>query len=152
MKDGMKELYDSLAQWDGDHAMQRLWLNVARVGGIMSKRRARELGGESRAKGVLDCDQDDDNDDDDCDDAEATKFDPAVHQRSLAWWTDETSGCPSGNEEAAMRLLDAGFRPNELPVLADKLKKTLKKTLSGYIERYKIIVPQSCEAFIIPGE
>ena len=150
MSDGLKELFDGMTQWDGDNAMRTLWVNVARAGGVISQRRAREMGGEARVRGLGDRDKDDDDDADDDDDT--MKIDRVAQPKSSAWWADEVSGCPSSLEETVMCLLESGFKPNELPMLADKLGRVLAKAIQTYVIRYKIDVPKSCHAFVIPGK
>lgn len=151
MLDGLKDLVEGLTLWEGTNAMKSLWLNVARVGGVIGQRKARELGGESRVRGCGDRDRNDD-DDDENEDESGLVFDRAVQRRSTAWWADEISGCPSSLEETVMYLLDSGFKPRELPVLAEKLKKVLTTAIHHYVIRYKIEVPKSCHAWIMPGK
>ena len=150
MKAGLDELVDGLTNWEGDFAMARLWFNVARVGAVMSSRRARELRGESRSRGFGDRHSDDS--DDETEDPDALEIDPAIQEKSTAWWSDQISGCPSSLEETVMVLLDSGFTPRDCPVLAEKLKHVLLRAIGTYVSRYKIGVPMSCTAFIIPGE
>ena len=51
MYEGLDELVQSLTNWEGNDAMQRLFFNVAKVGAVFSQRRAREHVGEGRVKG-----------------------------------------------------------------------------------------------------
>ena len=92
-----------------------------------------------------------DSDDED-EDPDAIRIDPAIQQKSTAWWADQISGCPSSLEETVMVLLDSGFTPLDCPVLAEKLKHVILRAIRSYVLRYKIEVPMSCTAFIIPGE
>lgn len=148
MKDGLNELGGGLLNWDGEHAMATLWYKVARIGGVMSARMARELAGESRARGFGARDDVEDDEDDE----DAITVDTAISERSTAWWSDQISGCPSSLEETVMVLLDSGFTPTDCPVLADKLKQVLNTAINRYITRYKIDVPMSCGAFVVPGK
>lgn len=147
MQEGLEEVFIGLTQWEGTHAMERLWFNVARSGGVMPARMARELGGESRAKGFGEREDDAEEDEDE----EGMQIDAAFFQRSAAWWADQVSGCPSSLEETVMVLLDSGFTPKTCPVLAEKLKQVVNTAIKRSVVRYKIHVPMSCEAFIIPG-
>ncbi|EGO05196.1 hypothetical protein SERLA73DRAFT_68825 [Serpula lacrymans var. lacrymans S7.3] len=139
MKSGVDSIVDGLMDWDGPDAMFRLWFSVARSGGVVSARMAREVGGEARARGygVKDVE---DTDDDDSDEAPV----------SAAWWGDEVSGCPSSLEETVMVLLDAGFTPGDCPILADKLKHIIDTSVDNYVQRYRVDVPMSCIAFMVP--
>lgn len=150
LQDNLHDVYTSLTDWDDELAIPRLWSNIARLGGVMSARMAREFRGESRMRGLLYKDDDDDDDDDELN--EALLYDKAVNDNSTAWWGDETSGCPSSLEETVMVLLDSGFSPWKCPVLATKLHEILKRALKSRVDRYKIVVEKSCEGFVIPGD
>ncbi|KII91170.1 hypothetical protein PLICRDRAFT_696285 [Plicaturopsis crispa FD-325 SS-3] len=144
-QDSLKEIVDSLLTWEGPFAMEDLWATVARIGGVMMERRARENVGEARAKGYGGDKDRDDNvlDDDD-------EIDNAADARSTAWWDDPISGCPSGLEETVMCLLESGFTPQNCPVLREKLIKVIEKVIKRYVLNYRIDVPMSCTAFIVP--
>lgn len=147
MNDGLAELSAGLTCWDSgaENAMAHLWINVARSGGVITARLARIAAGESRARGFGD--RDDEDSDDDDEDAMAQM--PV--QKSTAWWADPISGCPSSLEETVLVLIDSGFEPQTCPILADKLKQVLKTALDKYVFRFKMVVPMSCEALVIPG-
>lgn len=125
--------------------MRILWSNVRRLGGVMAARRAREEAGLARVKGYSDQDVDEDPDDDE-------GFDNSTSEKeSVAWWADEVSGCPSSLEETVMYMLDSGFTPQDNPVLRDKLYRFIKGRVGYYIKGYRIDVPMSATAFIVPG-
>ncbi|KLO18824.1 hypothetical protein SCHPADRAFT_993271 [Schizopora paradoxa] len=146
MRLGLEEISSGLTCWDSDlpNAMCHLWTNVARSGGVITARLARLAAGESRARGYGDR-EDEDSDEEDEDD-----IDQAAFQKSTAWWADPISGCPSSLEETVLVLIDSGFKPHTCPVLAEKLKQVLKVALEKYVYRFKMIVPMSCEALVIP--
>ncbi|KAG2369444.1 RNA dependent RNA polymerase-domain-containing protein [Suillus spraguei] len=144
MKEGLDAIVNSLLDWDGPDAMYRLWYSVARAGAVVGSRLAREAGGEARSRGFAV--KDDDIEDDDEDDLNAVIEIP----RSVAWWGDEISGCPSSLEETVMVMLDSGFTPRDCPVLADKLRHVLKTMVDNFVQRYKIEVPMSCMGWIVP--
>jgi RNA-dependent RNA polymerase len=148
LRSGLEERVAGLTTWEGHGAMLQLWVNVARCGGVMNARRAREAGGEARAKGYGEREGEDVEVDDEDD---LQLLDNAAIQRSKAWWTDEISGCPSSLEETVMVLLDSGFTPQNCAVLRKKLEAVVKKTITSYVLRYRIDVPMSCTAFLIPG-
>ncbi|KAG0708740.1 RNA dependent RNA polymerase-domain-containing protein [Suillus ampliporus] len=145
MKEGLDAIVNSLLDWDGPDAMFRLWDSIARAGAVVSSRLAREAGGEARSRGFAVKDDDIEHGDDE-DDLDAVIDIP----RSVAWWGDEVSGCPSSLEETVMVMLDSGFTPRDCPVLADKLRHVLKSLVDNYVRRYKIEVPMSCVAWIVP--
>lgn len=148
LRAGLEERVAGLTTWEGHDAMQQLWVNVSRCGGVMNARRAREAGGEARAKGYGEREAEDVEIEDE-DDLE--QQDNALRQRSKAWWTDEISGCPSSLEETVMVLLDSGFTPQNCAVLRSKLQTVVKKTINSYVLKYRIDVPMSCTAFLVPG-
>ncbi|KAG1757697.1 RNA dependent RNA polymerase-domain-containing protein [Suillus lakei] len=144
MKEGLDAIVNSLLDWDGPDAMYRLWHSVARAGAVIGSRLAREAGGEAQSRGFAV--KDDEIEDDDEDDLNAVIESP----RSVAWWGDEVSGCPSSLEETVMVMLDSGFTPRDCPVLADKLRHVLKMMVDKFVQRYKIEVPMSCVGWIVP--
>ena len=148
---GLKELVEPLLVWDGPDAMRNLWCNMCRLGGVMSARRAREEPGLARVKGYSYSEhgseevgsEDEDDPFDTTEDSE---------EKSSAWWRDEISGCPSSLEETVMCLIDSGFTPQNCPILRSKLERVIKTHVKNYIKSYRINVPMSASAFIIPGK
>ena len=74
-----------------------------------------------------------------------------LEQKSAAWWADPVSGCPSSLEETVMSLLDSGFMPQNLPFLREKLRQVIKGVIKKFVKNYRMEVPMSCSAWIIPG-
>ncbi|KAH7928507.1 hypothetical protein BV22DRAFT_1082792 [Leucogyrophana mollusca] len=144
VKRGLDTIVDGLLDWDGPDAMYRLWRSVARSGHVFAARQAREAGGEARAKGFSVKDAEDDDDEE-----EEIEDDPDT-PRSAAWWGDEVSGCPSSLEETVMVFLDAGFGPRTNPVLADKIRNIIRTSAENYVQRYRLEVPMSLIAWIVP--
>jgi len=145
-KEGLAELIGNLMKWDDTI---ELWKAVARKGSVLAARRAREAGGESRARGLGEREADDiESDDEDG----LQQMENAIKQRSSAWWWDELSGCPSSLEETVMVLLDAGFKPTDCAVLREKLRKIVFTDIDHYTRKCKVNVPMSCTAFIVPGK
>ncbi|KAF9812816.1 hypothetical protein IEO21_05963 [Rhodonia placenta] len=146
MQESMQKKVEGLTTWQGDYGLYRLWMNVARAGGIVSARLAREAAGAARAKGYVFEDFTDEAGDEDGFD----QMDKALEDHSTAWWDDPISGCPSTLEETVLVLLDSGFKPDTCPVLAAKLKEVVKRAINSYVRRYRVDVPQSCTAYIVP--
>ncbi|KAG9024311.1 hypothetical protein FS837_005419 [Tulasnella sp. UAMH 9824] len=71
-------------------------------------------------------------------------------QRSAAWWPDDVSGCPSSIAETCLVNLQAGFRPESLPYLKNKLRNLLDDTLSRYVDKFKITVPHALTGTLVP--
>lgn len=158
---GMQDAYlaegvDDLLFWakagreggrDKPEDMFPLWNAVEKSEGVCSARRVREAEGEARFRGFADRYGDTAQEDDE---EEPETFDKAIHERSTAWWPDYISGCPSSLAETVMCLLDAGFTPQDLPVLRDKLKHIVKTKISYRAENFKYDVAQSGSAFVCP--
>lgn len=62
--------------------------------------------------------------------------------------------CANLNEprETVMALLDAGFTPQALPVLRDKLKQIVRYKIKYRSQHFKYEVAHSGSAFVVPGK
>ncbi|KAI9508083.1 RNA dependent RNA polymerase-domain-containing protein [Russula earlei] len=129
--------------WDGKDAMLQLWATVFKEGKIMATRIARESSWTARARGFQLYDQEDNNEDTEADDDNDSSH-------SKAWWGDATSGCPSSLEETVLTFLDTGFSPASNSMLAAKLHIVAKKVVTSCLSNYRITIPMSCSAFIVP--
>jgi RNA-dependent RNA polymerase len=146
VRQGIKELVEPLLEWEGPDAMRNLWCNMRKLGGVMSARRAREDAGRARVKGYSEYESDEIE-------LEDEEFlDTTDLLKSSAWWVDEISGCPSSLEETVMCLIDSGFTPQNCPVLRSKLEIVVKGYVKHYIKSYRIDVPMSATAYLIPGK
>ncbi|KAG6832945.1 hypothetical protein H0H92_004829 [Tricholoma furcatifolium] len=151
MTANIKECVANLTTWEGPDAMFNLWTQVERVGSVLYSRRAREAGGEARARGLgHDYSKEKEEKEEDDEDEDDLQFDPA-QERSTAWWADQISGCPSTLAETVMVLLDAGFRPQDHPILKDKLKQIVKTEVYNQTHKFRYDLPHSASAFVIPG-
>ncbi|KAJ6485142.1 RNA dependent RNA polymerase-domain-containing protein [Mycena vitilis] len=146
IEDALVNLVTPLITWEGPNSMEKLWCAVARVGGVMSSRLARQETVLARVKGYMERDSGEIENDDE----EESKDKPT----STAWWVDQISGCPSSLEETVMYLLDAGFHPETCSVLRSKLEKVVNGCVDRCIESYRIDLPvgMSAMAFLIPDE
>ncbi|KDR73737.1 hypothetical protein GALMADRAFT_251555 [Galerina marginata CBS 339.88] len=150
LRTSIRELVRGLTTWDGKDAMYDLWTNVERAGGVLTGRRAREAVGEARVRGYSNRSPEDvELEEEEADEDGLSSVEPAV-PRSLAWWTDQTSGCPSTLEETVMVLLDTGFCPQNSPILREKLKQVVVKKIEGRTQNLRFEVEQSCTAFAVP--
>nr|GAT59926.1 predicted protein [Mycena chlorophos] len=137
----MIRLVTPLITWEGPHAMEKLWDAVARTGGVIPARLARQETVLARQKGYYEQKIEEEEEED------------ADNQpSSIAWWVDEISGCPSSLEETVLALLDPGFRPETCSVLRAKLEKVVDSCLNRYVESYRIDLPvgKAATAFIVP--
>ncbi|KAI0635289.1 RNA dependent RNA polymerase-domain-containing protein [Trametes polyzona] len=147
----LTERLDTLLLFDGNDpkGMQRLWNAIAREGGVISARMAREAAGIARAAGLVARDYDD-NPEELEDEDELDGVGRALRDQSSAWWEDPVSGSPSALEETCLVLLDSGFVPQTCPVLRAKLMEVAKKVVASLKTKYRSAVPMSCSAFIVP--
>ncbi|KAI0249735.1 RNA dependent RNA polymerase-domain-containing protein [Lactifluus subvellereus] len=145
--DSMNSTISPLLDWDSQDAMPQLWAAVSRQGNVMAARMARESAWTARACGVQHYDHDDSSEDDD--DSDEVDGDTSF-SHSTAWWGDDISGCPSSLEETAMTFLDTGFHPATNPVLAEKLHIIAKKAVKSCIKKYRVTIPMSCSALVVP--
>ncbi|KAG6907743.1 hypothetical protein DXG01_007543 [Tephrocybe rancida] len=142
LKANLHEIVAELTTWEGKDAMYNLWTQVERAGAVLHSRRAREAVGEARARGFASySSESDDADEDDEDMGQA---------RSTAWWADQTSGCPSSLEETVLVLLDAGFRPQDSPIVREKLKQVVRGAVHNRTVKYRYTLTQSAIAFVVP--
>jgi len=148
LRQGLKALVEPLLEWEGPDAMRNLWCNMRRLGGVMSARRAREDAGLARVKGHSEYE----SEEIELEDEDGFRLLDTNELKSSAWWRDEISGCPSSLEETVMCLIDSGFTPQNCPVLRSKLEKVVKGYVKNYIKSYRIDVPMSASAFLIPGK
>ena len=136
---------DSLLDWDGHNAMPRLWDAIAQKWHVMAGRIARESSWTARARGVQLYDQEDDSEDEEAEDVDSVP-------RSTAWWGDDISGCPSTLEETVMTFLESGFHPASNSILAEKLHIIIKNAVKSCKGKYRVQIPMSCSAFVVPGK
>ena len=145
MRESFKNRVDKLTQWDGPDGLYKLWKNVCDEGHVVAARLARENAGSARAEGYVYEDPSESLD------IDCMEEDPAAAATSTAWWEDPVSGQPSSLEETCAGLLDAGFSPSTCLLLREKLMKVAEKAVSAMRTKYRIGVPLSCTAFVIPG-
>lgn len=135
---------DSLLDWDGQDAMPRLWASIFKQRDVMAARIARESTWTARARGVRLYEQEDDSEDEEAEDTDSLP-------RSTPWWGDDISGCPSTLEETVLSFLEYGFHPKYNSILAEKLHIMVKTAVKSCMGKYRVNIPMSCSAWIVPG-
>ena len=103
------------------------------MGGVTRSRLQRIAHGLSRAIGLanrFEMDREDDDDEDD--DEDSNDSDKSLYGAVLA-------------------MIQAGFDPKSSPILNDKMRYVIEKTLERHLQGYHIEVRQSAAAFIVPG-
>ncbi|KXN89661.1 putative RNA-dependent RNA polymerase SHL2 [Leucoagaricus sp. SymC.cos] len=148
MTQSIDSIIRPLLNWDSDDrtALHELWLNYERSGSVLKSRRAREDVALARVSGYTERDTTEEVNEDD---EEAQEFEDAM-ERSVEWWPDDVSGCPSSLEETIMAFIDSGFNPAINPMLREKIFAVVSKTISRNVENCTIDLPFSASAWIIP--
>jgi RNA-dependent RNA polymerase len=133
LREGLTNVFGSLTQWDGAGAMQLLWNTVNNMGRVTRTRLQKTTRSLARAMGLVarfEVDRDEDVSEDGDEDPDSV--DKSLHQKVL-------------------ELIQAGFNPKSFPPLYENMRYVLTQALSRYLNKYHLEVPQSAEAFIIPG-
>lgn len=142
----LEERNKPLMQWDDPRL---LWNAVYRAGNTAGVRLGRHANGLGRVLGVAGRHSESDSQPwDDIDDMGTTSgfIDGSddAHQTGVV---DDSSSL----HEETLRLLQAGFGPLESPILNFKLQKILETSLQSCVQKYRITLPLSAGAFLIPG-
>jgi RNA-dependent RNA polymerase len=137
LRDGLAEIFTSLTQWDGAGAMPLLWNNVNNKGGVSRSRLQKVARGLARAIGLARRSEMDREDAEDDEDDELEDPDMEADFRTL--------------HQTVLQLIQAGFNPKSFPFLYEEMKGVLKQAMKQFMKKYHIEVPQSAEAFIVPG-
>lgn len=143
MEECFKEEIEPFTKWTGPGVCEDLAKAIERAGKIMGSRQRRRVGADARLFNFA-LDDDDDNDDDD-DDQNSEKVVGELIERN------QTSGQPLSLYEQSRSQLLAGFNPIDCPSLREKLKSIVNLVISRKRDKYHIPIPQSAEAFIVPG-
>ncbi|KAG8927481.1 hypothetical protein FRC02_008104, partial [Tulasnella sp. 418] len=143
LRSGLNEEVRALTTWSGgESGVAALWDAVFSAGHLIGERLQRENAASARARGYI-------LDDEDVADDLMNDDDLGIN-RPAAWWPDEISGCPCISHEAVCSLLAAGFTPDQNLFLFDKLERVLDIAISKYTLRFRLVVPASVEAFVLP--
>ena len=152
---GVDRVLDDLLSWPEDpfplnatshDSMRTLYRSVNKAGAVTGAKLARLNIAYARAKGYIWDHRQEEGEED----AELLLDDLP---RSTAWWPDYTSGQPSSLEETVLVLIEAGFHPLTEWILQEKLKQVINTALNRFSSnKPKIPVPESCCAFVVPGE
>lgn len=166
---GLTDEVKPLMDWGSPQAMISLWHAINRIGGVTGSRTQRQVGMRSRAIGLqgrewghVDVAL---GDNDGVPPALADELVTPTYSgrndfsggESLAYpslriYIVKFNLVPLSKNECAMELLQAGFRPDELNFLRDKIRYIVNQTITTTVEKFQIPVPLSTKAFIIPGK
>ena len=133
--------FEDLTTWEGEEAMDFLLSNVMRLGSISGIRSVRKAGTMARLQGLRGREMDDI---------------PPSQASDLGfvegdWDHDTSSGPPLALSEKIFDMILAGFHPLRSKLLYDFLKQFILNVIRAYVYESKIPIPESCEAFIVPG-
>jgi hypothetical protein len=150
LKNTVENVIKPLLNWDLEDrtVLQELWLSFERSGSVLKARRAREDAALARIDGHTERDTTEDVQEDD---EEAQELEGA-RERSVEWWPDDISGCPSSLEETIMAFLDSGFHPATCAILREKIFSVVRSTVIRTIENFSVDIPLSAIAWIVPGK
>ncbi|KAI0756131.1 RNA dependent RNA polymerase-domain-containing protein [Daedaleopsis nitida] len=158
MRDTLDAEMKLLTDWSGPKAMLLLWRAVERVGGVAMKRIMQHAQGATRAMGLTGRIREDDGAEVD-NELEDPRLKSLLEQLesldetellSVNTFRDQFTGEPLGPHAVALDLIQAGFFPQKLKLLYDKIKWIVTKAIDDIIHEYHISVPLSAEAFIVP--
>lgn len=147
LRQSLDSLVESFTKWDDQDDLFRLWRTVSHIGRVFSIRSARFNAPLARLHGHAEGKKDSFDSG-----SESENEDVTDDEKSLAWWPDEASGCPSGLEETTLYILDAGFWPQDCSMLRDKVDKLLRRTIDNYASTFRLEVGMACTAFLTPDE
>lgn len=131
--------FEDLTIWEGEEAMEYLISNVMRIGGVAGARAASKAGSMARIQGLRGREIED------------------VHPSQLSDFAvvedwDKPSGLPPPSlGERIYDLIIAGFHPLRCESLYESLGNFILSVIRTYVFECKIPIPESCEAFIVPG-
>ena len=154
MQETLHDIVEPFTRWDRVNAMVILWCIVYRSGNVTTRRLQRHSAGMARALGVSRQFREygpngelltEDNDSDDS--SEQDQQENLQDSRDPRLFT-----APETLHESALELIQAGFNPATLKYLSSKIETIIKQILDDYLNDYHIVVPESAEALIIPGE
>ena len=161
MKTGLEAEVEALTRWEGVSAMSLLWHAVNKSSGVSTQRLRRSAAGIQRALGLTR--RPDENSDDEDEPPAPSRSSRAVSEWNAADENSETpeeqrhgtggiDGPPETLAESILERIQAGFSPLKDFYLYEDLRKLVKLVLESYIEGYHIVIPDSADAFIVPGE
>jgi len=133
--------FEDLTTWEGEEAMEFLLSNVSRLGSVSGIRSARKAGTMARIQGLRGREMEDIP----CSQAS----DLGLVEEDLE--RDPSSAPPAGLPEKIFDMIVAGFHPLRSELLYDSLGQYILNVIRSYVFECKIPIPQSCDAFIVPG-
>ena len=133
--------FEDLTTWEGEEAMEFLLSNVSRLGSVSGIRSGRRAGTMARILGLRGREMEDI--------PTSQASDLGLVEEDME--RDPSSGPPAAVAEKIFDMLVAGFHPLRSEVLYDALSQFTMNLIRSYVFDCRIPIPQSCDAFIVPG-
>ena len=150
MKDGLKQEVEALTQWNGASAMPLLWNAVNKAAGVSFQRLRRSAAGIQRALGLTRRRGEDDSDDEDTPEVHPTDS-RTSNEAEEDHRANDVDMAPLSIAESILERVQSGFSPLQDRPLFNDLKALLTQVIKSFVKEYHIVVPESAEAFIVPG-
>ncbi|KAF8079235.1 RNA dependent RNA polymerase-domain-containing protein [Lyophyllum atratum] len=149
MVQGLMDEVTPLMKWQGPQAMESLWQVVNQLGGVSRSRLSRLTAGLSRVMGLQRREW---GHEDIGMETEDDSLNALTDEQDAGPYTgrNEFSGAPLSIHELALELIQAGFRPDKLANLNDKIRQIVQNTIKSIIEKFSIPLPESLGAFVVP--
>lgn len=151
MKAGVEAAIEPLLQFEGLYAMPMLWYNVNKAESVFRQRLLQYAAGAQRVLGLASRNDvnglKDDDEDDPAD--EATQF-ATAHSVVLPPSKYFPGGKPVSVAERFLRLIGAGFGPEE-EFTYEEHRKLRDRLVKAMFEKLRLPLCASAEAFMIPG-
>lgn len=148
INEDLEKIVKTLTNWKAPHAMIGVAKAVHEAGRISGTRLQRVAPGNTRALGLgRDFHRDDEPEGNAEGDHDLSKPGPPPTYSGRC----NISQAPIAIHENAYELLVAGFHPLKLEHLHTKMKKITTLAIDSSVKTFHIAVPESVEAFILPG-
>ncbi|KXN93164.1 hypothetical protein AN958_00088 [Leucoagaricus sp. SymC.cos] len=145
LEKGLTEAIEPLVKWAHPKAHLNLWFAINAAGNVSKGRLGRLAAGISRALGLTRRMWNEDEDDEEED---IIDFD---EDKSTDTGRNEYSGAPLGLYESALELVQSGFHPSTSKNLREKIKCIIEQAIKTYVEKYRVPLRESLDAFVVPG-
>jgi hypothetical protein len=145
MKTELEALIQPLTDWRHSHSMVTVAKAVYQAGRIGGVRLQRVAGGSIKALGLSR------NFHHDGVEGDVTPDGDDITDLGVPTGRSKFSEGPLSLYENAYELILAGFHPLTLEFLYDKMKNIIKKAMDSSVRSFRIRVPESLEAYILPG-
>lgn len=167
MEQGLMDEISPLLEWNKPHAMIFLWDAVNKCGNVSGSRTQRLSTSLNRALGLKgrDWGRDSDREREDSDEDSKTDETPfstftgrnkysggscvlLIHAHFLT--ANHLLG-PLSLHETTIELIQAGFHPADSQLLFDKIKNVIEKVIKVSVEKCRIPISESLDAYVVPG-